>query len=70
MKEEWYLSTTQTILLEKICRKIELGWPKYGSATLLGLKDIIKKGTYLKIHRNFLNTIREDYIKEFCTTTI
>ena len=66
MKEEFDLSTTQTILLEKICRKIELGWSNYGSNTLLGLKDIIRRGTYLGIHKNFLNTIREDYIKDFC----
>ena len=66
MKEEFDLSTTQIILLEKICRKIELGWSNYGSNTLLGLREIIKEGTYLKIHQSFLNTIREDYIRDFC----
>ena len=66
MKEEWYLSLEQIRFLDKICKCIEGGWDKYSISTVRGIKDTIRSGYYGSSQRIYLNSVREDYIKDFC----
>jgi len=68
MKEEWYLSSEQVEFLERVIQRIEQGWDKYSLSTMRGLKDTIRSGHYGSSQRIYLNSIREDYIKDFITT--
>lgn len=69
MKEIRYnLSSLQRIFLEKVIQKIEGGWDRYGKFTAKGINELLDEGKYKESTRKFLNIIREDYIKEFCTT--
>ena len=66
MKEEWYLSLEQVRFLNKICKLIDFGWNKYSVSTKRGIEDTIRSGYYGSSQRIYLNSIREDYIKDFC----
>lgn len=68
MKEiKFSLSTPQRIFLEKVIHRMESGrFNIYGSFTIRGLKDIIDSGYYTEGNQNWLNSMREDYLKEFC----
>lgn len=66
MKEEWYFSIEQIKFLEKVMNKIEGGWDKYSHSTMRGIQDSIRGGYYGSSQRIYLNSIREDYIKDFC----
>ena len=71
MKEKKYWLTGEQIgFLETMILKIEKGWSLYSLSTLVGLEDIIDKGYYKDNQREWLVTMREDYIDSFCTTTI
>ena len=66
MKEEWYFSIEQIRFLEKVMNKIEGGWDKYSLSTMRGIQDSIRGGYYGSSQRIYLNSIREDYIRDFC----
>jgi|13_taG_2_1085334.scaffolds.fasta_scaffold72853_2 hypothetical protein len=69
MKEErHYLDTLQTIFLEKMIKKIDSGLWKdvYSGNTSRGLRDILEKGFYTPTQKDYLRTMRGDYIKSFC----
>ena len=66
MKEEWYFTSEQVEFLKKVCEKIEGGWDKYSISTMRGITGSIREGYYGSSQRMYLNSIREDYIKDFC----
>jgi hypothetical protein len=68
MKEErHYLDTLQTIFIEKMMRKIAQGkFSIYGESTLKVLSRIIDSTYYTNSQKEWLMTIREDYLNEFC----
>jgi hypothetical protein len=68
MKEEkFWLDITQKIFIGKIIRKIAEGQLEtYGTGTIVGLSDILDKGYYNAGEKNWLNTMREYYLEEFC----
>ena len=68
MKEErLYLDTLQTIFIEKMMRKISEGkFSIYGDNTLEGLSRIIESTYYTNSQKEWLMTMREDYLNEFC----
>jgi len=68
MKEErHYLDTLQTIFIEKMMRKISEGkFSIYGDNTLEGLSRIIESTYYTNSQKEWLMTMREDYLNEFC----
>ena len=69
MKEQrWYISHLQLIFLDKVIQKIEGGWDRYSTSTKFGIQDIIRGGYYGESQQRYLNKIREDYIRDFCTT--
>ena len=70
MKEQrWYLDNNQILWLSKVSKLIYKGkWDRYSIATHRGIVDIIREGYYGESAQRYLNTIREDYIKDFCTT--
>jgi hypothetical protein len=68
MKEEKYwLDTPQKIFIGKIIRKIADGkLETHGTGTIVGLNDILDNGYYSEGEKNWLNTMREYYLEEFC----
>jgi hypothetical protein len=68
MKEQrHYLDTLQTIFLEKVMDKIAQGkWKDFGGNTLEGLSSIIQSQYYTDSQKNWLMSMREDYINTFC----
>jgi hypothetical protein len=68
MKEErYYLDTLQTIFIEKMMDKITQGkFSIYGDNTLEGLSSIIQSTYYTDSQKEWLMTMREDYLNEFC----
>jgi hypothetical protein len=68
MKEEkFWLDTPQKIFIGKIIRKISEGkLETYGTGTIVGLNDILDNGYYSEGEKNWLNTMREFYLEEFC----
>ena len=68
MKEErHYLDTLQTIFIEKMMRKITQGkFSIYGDNTLEGLSRIIESTYYTNSQKEWLMSMREDYLNEFC----
>lgn len=68
MKEErHYLDTLQTIFIEKMMDKIAQGkFSIYGDNTLEGLSSIIQSTYYTDSQKEWLMTMREDYLNEFC----
>ena len=68
MKEErHYLDTLQTIFLEKMMHKIAQGkWKSFGDNTLEGLSSIIQSQYYTDSQKNWLMSMREEYINKFC----
>ncbi len=69
MKEErHYLDTPQIRFIEKVITKIDSKrWENvYSGNTSHGLRDIIQKGFYTPTQKDWLITMREDYIKYFC----
>ena len=68
MKEErWYLDRGQMEWLSKVCKKISEGkWDRYSVATQRGIVDIMKRGSYTEGQRLYLNTIRRDWVNDFC----
>ena len=72
MKEKKYwLSVEQIRFLERIIDKIDEGWSQlYGYNTRIGLEDILDLGYYKDNQREWLLSIREDYILTFTDTPI
>ena len=68
MKEErFWLDTPQKIFIGKIVRKIADGkFNSYSTTTVVGLNDIMVNGYYTDAQKGWLNTVREDYLEEFC----
>ena len=68
MKEErHYLDTLQTIFIQKMMHKIAQGkFSIYGDNTLEGLSSIIQSTYYTDSQKEWLMTMREDYLNEFC----
>ena len=68
MKEKrHYLDTLQTIFIQKIMHKIAQGkFSIYGDNTLEGLSSIIESTYYTDSQKEWLMTMREDYLNEFC----
>jgi len=68
MKEQrHYLDTLQTIFIEKMMHKIAQGkFSIYGESTLKVLSRIIDSTYYTNSQKEWLMTIREDYLNEFC----
>ena len=68
MKEErHYLDTLQTIFIQKMMDKITQGkFSIYGDNTLEGLSRIIESTYYTDSQKEWLMTMREDYLNEFC----
>ena len=68
MKEErHYLDTLQIGFIEKMMHKIAQGkFSIYGDSTLEGLSRIIESTYYTDSEKEWLTTIRKDYLKEFC----
>ena len=68
MKEErHYLDTLQTIFIKKMMDKIAQGkFSIYGDNTLEGLSSIIQSTYYTDSQKEWLMTMREDYLNEFC----
>ena len=71
MKEKKYWLTGEQIrFLEKFMKKIDEGWHLYSYNTRCGIEDILHMGYYKDSQRNWLVSMRGDYIDSFCTTTI
>ena len=51
-------------------KKIDEGWHLYSYNTRCGIEDILHMGYYKDSQRNWLVSMRGDYIDSFCTTTI
>jgi hypothetical protein len=68
MKDELNdLSLLQQIFLEKCMTRISRGGFKvYGDSTIAGLEIVIQRGEYRDSQRGWLNSLRRDYITEFC----
>ena len=68
MKEErHYLDTLQGIFIDKMLDKIDRGvWNLYGKDTSEGLKRISSLGYYTTVQKEWLRTMRRDYINSFC----
>jgi len=68
MKEiKIWLDTPQSFFLEKVMNKIETGKFKvYGRSTIAGLRVIVDRGWYSDTQKEWLMTIREDYLECFC----
>ena len=69
MKEEkYYLDTPQGLFIDKMIKKIDSGLWKdmYSGNTSRGLRDILEKGFYTPTQKDYLSTMRRDYIKSFC----
>ena len=69
MKEEkYYLDTPQGLFIDKMIKKIDSGLWKdmYSGNTSRGLRDILEKGFYTPTQKDYLSTMRSDYIKSFC----
>jgi hypothetical protein len=69
MKEErHYLDTPQIRFIEKMIKKIDSHlWPNvYSGNTSLVLGKLLKEGFYTPTQKDWLITMREDYIKYFC----
>lgn len=68
MKEErHYLDTPQIYFIEKVIKKIDGGvWNAYSGTTSRGLRHIIENGYYTPTQKEWLRTMRRDYIKSFC----
>jgi len=68
MKEErHYLDTPQGFFIDKMRDKIDKGvWNLYGESTSNVLKRILQLGYYTPNQKEWLRTMREDYIKSFC----
>ena len=68
MKEErHYLDTLQIGFIQKMMHKIAQGkFSIYGDNTLEGLSSIIESTYYTNSQKEWLMTMREDYLNKFC----
>jgi hypothetical protein len=68
MKEErHYLDTLQVIFLQKMMHKIAQGkWSTYGDSTVSVLSTIIQFTYYTDSQKEWLLSMREDYLNTFC----
>ena len=68
MKEQrHYLDTPQTIFLQKMMHKIREGkWSTYGDSTVSVLSTIIQFTYYTDSQKEWLLSMREDYLNTFC----
>ena len=68
MKEiKIWLDTPQSFFLEKVMNKVETGKFKvYGTHTLDALGVIVDRGWYSDTQKEWLMTMREDYLECFC----
>lgn len=70
MKEKKYwLHDKQIEFLERIMKKIDEGWSLYSYTTRVGIEDILDMGYYKDNQREWLRSMRKDYIDSFCTTS-
>lgn len=71
MKDKrYYLTEGQRGFLERFMKKIDEGWHLYSYNTRCGIEDILLDGYYKDSQRNWLVSMRGDYIDSFCTTTV
>lgn len=71
MKDKrYYLTEVQKGFLERFMKKIDEGWHLYSYNTRCGIEDILLDGYYKDSQRNWLVSMRGDYIDSFCTTTV
>jgi hypothetical protein len=68
MKEErHYLDTLQVVFLQKMMHKIAQGkWSTYGDSTVEVLSTIIQFTYYTDSQKEWLLSMREDYLNTFC----
>jgi hypothetical protein len=68
MKEErHYLDTLQVVVLQKMMHKIAQGkWSTYGDSTVSVLSTIIQFTYYTDSQKEWLLSMREDYLNTFC----
>jgi hypothetical protein len=68
MKEErHYLDTLQVVFLQKMMHKIAQGkWSTYGDSTVSVLSTIIQFTYYTDSQKEWLLSMREDYLNTFC----
>ena len=68
MKEKkYYLTEGQKRFLKKFMKKIDEGWHLYSYNTRCSIEDILLNGYYKDSQRNWLVSMREDYINTYCT---
>ena len=66
MKEKKYwLTEKQVEFLEKFMKKIDEGWHLYSYTTRCNIEDILDRGYYKDEQRNWLGSMRLDYISSF-----
>lgn len=68
MKEQrHYLDTLQVVFLQKMMHKIREGkWSTYGDSTVSVLSTIIQFTYYTDSQKEWLLSMREDYLNTFC----
>ena len=68
MKEQrHYLDTLQVVFLQKMMHKIAQGkWSTYGDSTVSVLSTIIQFTYYTDSQKEWLLSMREDYLNTFC----
>lgn len=70
MKEKKYwLTELQIKFLEKFMNKIDNGWHLYSYNTRRGIEDILDCGYYKDNQRDWLRSMRLDYIDSFIKST-
>lgn len=70
MKEKKYwLTELQIKFLEKFMKKIDDGWHLYSYNTRCGIEDILDCGYYKDSQKDWLRSMRLDYIDSFIKST-
>jgi hypothetical protein len=66
MKEKKYwLTDNQIQFLERFMKKIDNGWHLYSYTTRCGIEDILDCGYYKDNQKDWLRSMRLDYIDSF-----
>lgn len=70
MKEtKYWLTELQIKFLEKFMKKIDDGWHLYSYNTRCGIEDILHDGYYKDSQKDWLKSMRLDYIDSFIKPT-